>query len=58
MLSPDGTRLVEHHQERLDHLTARDLEREGLAAGLRPAGRAYIPATEDHVGSVVVMLDA
>lgn len=58
ILSADGARLVELHQERLDRLTARRLEREGEAAGLRPAGRAHIPATEDHVGSVVVMLDA
>ena len=53
-----GTRLVEMHQDTIDSLTARQLEREASAVGLRPAGRTEIGATSDHVGSVVVMLDA
>jgi SAM-dependent methyltransferase len=43
---------------RLDRLDAAGLEREAATAGLRAAGRAMIPPTNDHVGSVVVMLDA
>ena len=58
VIRPEGTRLVEMHQDRIDLLTADHLEREASAAGLRPAGRTEIAATGDHVGSVVVMLDA
>ena len=36
--------------------SAGELEAEARAAGLTPAGRAEIAATEDHVGSRVVML--
>ena len=42
----------------LDRLDPSRLEREALAAGLSPAGRAEIPATEEHVGSAVVILRA
>jgi SAM-dependent methyltransferase len=52
------TRTVEHHQDRLDPLTGGMLEREARAAGLHSAGRVEIGATGDHVGSLVVMLDA
>lgn len=58
ILPADGSRSVELHQDRIDSLTAAQLEREGDAVGLHPAGRTEIPATSDHVGSVVVMLDA
>ncbi|HEY1523888.1 MAG TPA: class I SAM-dependent methyltransferase [Solirubrobacteraceae bacterium] len=57
-LSPGTERVVEVHRERLDSLTAAQLERDGIEAGLRPAGRTEIGPTPDHVGSVVVMLDA
>ncbi len=53
-----GEHTVEDNLIRLDALDAEQLEAEGGAAGLRPAGRRVIPATDDHVGSVVVMLDA
>jgi hypothetical protein len=43
---------------RLDRVSAGELERAGIAAGLRPLARNFIPATEEHVGSVVVMLHA
>jgi cyclopropane fatty-acyl-phospholipid synthase-like methyltransferase len=56
-LGEDAKRVVELHRERLDALTADELERGGIEAGLRPAGRAEIGPTSDHVGSVVVMLD-
>jgi hypothetical protein len=51
-------RVVELQQERLDSLTADQLEAEGIEAGLRPGGRIEIAPTSDHVGSVVVVLDA
>jgi SAM-dependent methyltransferase len=57
MLAADGARTVELHQDLLDELTAERLEGEASLAGLRPAGRVQIPATGDHVGSLVVMLD-
>lgn len=51
-----GGRHIEGHRTRLDTLTAAELESEGRAAGLRPLARATIAPTEDHVGSVVVIL--
>ncbi|MFL5824107.1 MAG: class I SAM-dependent methyltransferase [Solirubrobacteraceae bacterium] len=56
-LAPGEDRLVEQDRVVLDRLTAGRLEREAGAAGLQPAGRVTIPATGDHVGSVVVILD-
>ncbi len=41
----------------LDTVSAGQLEHEGACAGLRPAGRARIPSTNEYVGSTVVMLD-
>lgn len=57
-VSPAGERTVEDNLIRLDRLTARDLEREGAAAGFAPAGRRHVPATEDYSGSEVVILRA
>ena len=42
-------------QIHLDRLDAAQLEREGVTAKLVPTGRTEIPATEDHVGTEVVM---
>jgi SAM-dependent methyltransferase len=42
----------------LDRLTASRLRREARAAGLQPAGTRTIPATDEHVGSLVVMFRA
>ena len=56
-VSVDGSRAVEHDLIRLHRLSAEQLEREALAAGMRPAGRLAIPATREHAGSTVVMLD-
>jgi SAM-dependent methyltransferase len=53
-----GERTVEQNLIRLDRVTARDLEREARAAGLRPGGRARVPETADYVGSEVVILRA
>jgi hypothetical protein len=46
---------VEQDRIRLDRLDADTLEREGEAAGLRPASRMEIEATDEYVGSTVVM---
>jgi len=43
---------------RLDRLNATMLEREGLRAGLQAVDVREIPPTEDHVGSLVVLLGA
>ncbi len=42
----------------LDRVSAGTLEREGRDAGLRPLARRQISATDEHVGSVVVVLAA
>jgi hypothetical protein len=55
-VAPDGTRTVERDVVRLDHLHPAVLEDEAAAAGLRPLSRTVVPATEDHVGSTVVVL--
>jgi SAM-dependent methyltransferase len=53
-----GERTVQEDQIRLDRLSADELEREARRVALRPAGRRLIDATDDHVGSTVVMLSA
>ena len=52
----DGGGLPEHDVIELDRLSARELEREGCEVGLRPLMRREVPATDEHVGSVVVVL--
>ena len=54
----DGERTVHEDRIRLDRLDADTLEAEARAVGLRVAGRRLIDATDDHVGSTVVMLGA
>lgn len=54
----DGRRTVEHDTVHLDSLSAAELEREAVAAGLARAGRTIIPATAEYVGSSVVKLRA
>jgi SAM-dependent methyltransferase len=51
-----GELSVEHNLIRLARLDADLLEREALAAGLRPVGRMAVAPTRDYVGSVVVIL--
>jgi SAM-dependent methyltransferase len=46
---------VRDHVE-LDRLSAGELERDARGAGLRPLARREVPATDEHVGSVVVVL--
>ncbi len=51
----DGTLTRARDRVRLDDVSADQLEGEAQAAGLNKVGRAEIAATEDHVGSRVVM---
>jgi SAM-dependent methyltransferase len=55
-VSPLGTLGEEVDEVGLCPLSAAALESEARAAGLRPAGRASVEASEDHVGSTVVLL--
>jgi SAM-dependent methyltransferase len=48
----------EHNRVILDRIGAATLRREARAAGLSAAGTVEIPATDEHVGSTVVMLRA
>jgi SAM-dependent methyltransferase len=57
MVARDGTHTAQADAIHVDRVSADELEREALAAGLRPAERRHIEATVDHVGSVAVMLD-
>jgi SAM-dependent methyltransferase len=53
-----GELSVEENVIRLDRLTVRGLEREGVAAGFTRGGRAHVASTEDYSGSEVVILRA
>ncbi len=57
-VSPDGARTAEGDVVRLDRLDGDTLEAEGVAAGLRLAGRRFVEMTDEHVGSEVVLLRA
>jgi SAM-dependent methyltransferase len=56
-VSPAGDLLESLDEVRLRTLAAADVEGEGEAVGLRAAGRRRIPATEDHLGSTVVLFE-
>jgi SAM-dependent methyltransferase len=56
-VSPDGELSERLSEIELRLLSAEALEEEGAEAGLYPAGRRTIPATETHVGSTVVLLE-
>lgn len=57
-VAPDGTRTAEGDVIRLDKLDGDTFEAEGVAAGLRAAGRRFVEMTDEHVGSEVVLLRA
>jgi SAM-dependent methyltransferase len=57
-ITAKGQRTVEYDTVHLERVTAPQLEREALAVGLARAGRRDIPASDDYVGSTVVMLRA
>jgi SAM-dependent methyltransferase len=56
-VAPGGELSEAVDEVRLRRLDAAAVEDEARAAGLRPAGRREIPATADHVGSTVVLLE-
>jgi SAM-dependent methyltransferase len=56
-VSPEGDLSEEPNEVRIATFSAATLEADAEAAGLRPAGRREIPATELHVGSLVVLLE-
>ncbi len=58
IVSLTGEREVREDRITLDRLTARQLRDEARDAGLRSAGTAEIPSTDEYVGSTVVMLRA
>ncbi len=56
VVDADGRRRASRDVVRLDRLDAATLEAEGAAAGLRVLPRRSVAATDDHVGSTVVVL--
>jgi SAM-dependent methyltransferase len=54
-VSPAGDLLEQSHTQHLEALGAEQLERELSAHGLTPLERRPIPATADHIGSMVVL---
>jgi SAM-dependent methyltransferase len=57
LVSPSGDLTEQMIDVHLDALTADELEREADQARLTAAGRRQVPATADHVGSTVVLLE-
>ena len=55
-ITGNGRAVAEPEVIRLERLNAEQLERQARGSGLEPVGRHTIGATDDHVGSVVVML--
>lgn len=55
-VGPRGDRQVSHDRVALDRVSADQLQREGSSLGLRSLGVEEIAATEEHVGSQVVIL--
>jgi SAM-dependent methyltransferase len=56
-VDPDGNMSDELNEIELQVLSAETLEDEAAEVGLRPAGRRWIPPTEAHVGSTVVLFE-
>jgi hypothetical protein len=56
-VSPSGGLSEEPNDVRIHTFGAVELEAEAAVAGLRPVERRVIPATDLHVGSVVVVLE-
>ncbi|MDX6707646.1 MAG: hypothetical protein QOI48_3492 [Solirubrobacteraceae bacterium] len=55
-VSADGSRTASDNVIHLDRVDRRVIEAEAAAAGLRPVSPRWIAETEEHVGSIVVML--
>jgi SAM-dependent methyltransferase len=58
VIGVDGSRTVSPDRIRLDQVSAVQLAREGIEAGLTPVGVEIVEATQDYVGSEVVLFDA
>ncbi len=58
IVSPTGELSEEVVTVRLDAVAPEELEDAGSELGLRPLERRSVPATDDYVGSVVVVLEA
>jgi SAM-dependent methyltransferase len=58
VVAPDGKLSEATDEVILQMLSADALEQEGTEMGLIPIGRREIPATDAHVGSTVVLLEA
>lgn len=56
IVDPQGQRQVSHDRVALDRVAVGDLQREGAQLGLRSLGVHEIAATDEHVGSRVVIL--
>jgi SAM-dependent methyltransferase len=56
-VSPTGELDESFNTIRLDDVTPDDLERDGIAAGMRVRPRREVPPTGDYVGSTIVMLE-
>jgi len=56
VVSPSGDLTEQRHRDLLEVLSCETVEQEARPAGLQPERRRIIPATRDHVGSVVVVL--
>jgi SAM-dependent methyltransferase len=57
-ITPTGERSAEHDVIHLDRVSARELTEEARTVGLDSPRTLTIPATADHVGSVVVIVSA
>jgi SAM-dependent methyltransferase len=58
VVSPAGELSEEAYSIHLDARTAEQFEAEAETAGLRPRERLEIPATDDHVGSTICILES
>ena len=57
-VSPAGELTDQPHSIHLDPLSADRFEAEAVTTGLRPQRRIEVPATDDHVGSTICVLEA
>jgi SAM-dependent methyltransferase len=57
-VSPEGELNDEHEETRLEQIGLAEVEHEAAARGLRRLERRQIPATEAHVGSTALILEA
>lgn len=55
VVAPDGTRVQSSDTVWLEQLGPAELERDGLTAGFSVRPRCHVPATDEYVGSQVVM---